>query len=793
MNRIIRKLTYGWKFKKYPLGAADPAAVRPDFDDADWETVRVPHDWAITGTFEPDNDASELSVQQDGIVKAIPHLGRTGALPIVGTGVYRLALDIPEEARGHAVTLEFDGVMWESEVYVNGEKLAFHHFGYTSFEVDITRALVFGGENLIAVTASVLPACSRWYPGAGIYRNVRLVEKDAAHLNYNGVWLRQLDADNGIFELSAAYTGPDTVQLRAEIAAPDGSVAAEVRTGVTDGELSAIFRIDRPLRWDVDAPNLYTARAQLTDGDGNALDDTRIRFGVRTFAFTPDGGFFLNGRPLKLQGVCGHHDLGSLGAAVSIPALRRQLRLLRQMGVNSIRTSHNPPAPELLDLCDEMGFTVMDELFDEWRRPKVKNGYFRYFDEHAEADAVSVIHRDRNHPSVILWSIGNEIYEQHDPEGWKIAKRLTAVCHREDPTRLTTAGMDGYPDALEKHMAFYVDVVGLNYKPHYYRQVHEKYPSLCIYGSETASCVSTRGVYHLPAESDIPCKKQADLTVSAYELAAPGWAYTPEREWAAQDSLPYVAGEYVWTGFDYLGEPTPYYSEWPSRSSYFGAIDLAGLPKNRFYGYRAQWTSEPVLHVFPHWIWEGHEGEIVPVHVYTNYPEAELFINGKSFGRRLLGDPAKSAAERYRLVWNDAVYEPGELRVAAYRDGKAAGEAVVRTAGAPDRIVLTADRTELAADGDDLVYITAAVVDRAGTVCPHSDARITFRAEGAGELLTTDNGDQRETESFARPDKRCLAGYCVACVRTLRGVSGKLTVRADAEGLTGASLDVTVI
>ena len=803
MERVTKRLAYDWRFRLYPEGEAPETVFGTAYDDTEWETVRVPHDWAISGEFDEHNDCSYSAVAQDGIDRPIEHSGRTGALPIVGLGVYRLSLDIPAEDRGQKLFLQFDGVMWDSDIYVNGKHVYFNHFGYKSFCVDITDAVEYGSSNLIAVAARVYEDCSRWYPGAGIYRNVYLVKKAPVHIDYNGVWLRQLEiAENyAKFLLTLEYTGPETVSFKADIVSPAGEVVLQAEHGTYLGELSDILVIPDVQLWDLDTPNLYTANISLLDENGTVTDTVSVKFGARQIAFTKDGGFWLNGRQQKMNGVCNHHDLGSLGAAVHAAALRRQLRLMREMGVNAIRTSHNPPSPELLDLCDELGFVVMDEFFDEWYIPKVKNGYAKYYREHAAQDVIDVIRRDRNHPSVVMWSIGNEINEQHDKEGWRAAMMLTETVHRTDPTRPTTAGFDRGWACFDNHLANFVDVVGLNYKPHLYAEVHRKHPDMVLVGTETASCVSSRGIYHFPAEMRIPMQMADDLTVSAYEMGAPGWAYYAEREFAAQDDYPFVAGEFVWTGMDYLGEPTPYYNKWPSRSSYFGVVDLAGLPKNRFYGYKAHWTDDEVLHIFPHWNWEGKEGQVVPVHVYTSYPMAELFVNGVSQGRRVFtrtGNIADSAPgkdiARYRLMWNDVVYQPGEITVVAYDDtGAAVCEKTVRTAGAPDHLILTADRDSIAADGDDLVYVTAAIADRDGVVCPLADNRLTFTVAGAGELLTTDAGDQRETESFVRPDKKALTGYLVGCVRSLRGQSGELTVSVTGEGLQGASVTIAVV
>jgi len=591
MERNIKALKYGWKFKLFPDGNAPGETILPAFDDSDWETVRVPHDWAIKGEFLSTNDCTYNKVVQDGIDNPIEHTGRTGALPIIGTGVYRITIDVPADME--ALSLEFDGVMWDSHIYVNGQHAFFNHFGYKSFEVDIAPYVKPGEKALIAVKASVYPDCSRWYPGAGIYRNVRLVSKSAAHIIYHGIWLRQLEVrdDQAAFELSVEHTASDSAVLSAEIVSPDGETVLTAEHDAYRGALSEILNIPSPILWNTDAPKLYTAHIALKDADGRVLDAEDVKFGIRTVEFTADHGFFLNGKHMKLNGVCNHHDLGSIGAAVNIAALRRQLRLMKEMGVNAIRTSHNPPSPELLNLCDELGFCVMDEMFDEWYSPKISNGYAKYYYEHAPQDIVDTIRRDRNHPCVILWSIGNEIGEQRDPEGWRAAKLLAETCHHTDPTRLVTAGFDNPRGAFDNHLADYVDVIGLNYKPHLYAEFHKAHPGYKFVGTETESCVSSRGIYHLPAEVAIPVKMHDDLTISAYEMEAPGWAYYPEREWAAQDDCEFLAGAFVWTGMDYLGEPTPYRVEWPSRSSYFGIVDIAGLPKNRFYGYKARWTS----------------------------------------------------------------------------------------------------------------------------------------------------------------------------------------------------------
>lgn len=778
-------LKYGFQFKKFNSGQTPQAVFLPDFDDADWRTVRVPHDWGIEGDFSADNDPTTRIIVADGITTPIPHTGRSGGLPTVGEGVYRKWVEI-DGSDCHF--LELDGVMWQSTVYVNGVKVDSCHFGYKSYEVDISDYVVRNQKNLIAIHAAVFPDCSRWYSGAGLYRNIRLISKPRTHIAYNGVCIRTTYLDD---TLAVIYIQADIVNgngYTATVTAPDGRQF----TTQTDDDL-ALLSIDAPMRWDMDAPHLYQAQITLESGDS-----LTVPFGIRECTFTKDG-FFLNGKKRKLNGVCQHHDLGSIGAAVNVSAMRRQLEILKGMGVNAIRTSHNPPAPELLDLCDRMGLVVMDEFCDEWRIPKIENGYAKYFDQHALTDLTAVIKRDRNHPCVVMWSIGNEVGEEHKENGWKIARRLCDAVHAADPTRPTTQGMSGYPDCFNGRVAMQVDVAGLNYKARLYSSLRETYPNMVLMGSETESCISTRGIYHLPAAVEVGenhfSLKRDDLAISDYGMCVPFWAYYPEFELAAQQDNPDNLGEFIWTGFDYMGEPTPYYTEWPSRSSYFGVVDLAGLPKNRYFLYRSVWTDTPTLHIFPHWNWEGHAGEIVPVHIYTNYDEVELFINGVSQGKRRHRDTrgeeydkrSGSHLERFRLMWNDTVYQPGEITAVAYKDGKEAERKTVRTAGAPHHIALSAYRNQITADGDELNYITAAIVDKDGNLCPHANNRLTFRVSGEAEFMATDAGDQRETETFLRPDKKALSGMLVCCVRATQ-TAGTVTVTCTADGLESGNL-----
>ncbi len=780
MKRTVEPLKKAFQFKKFELDTVPAQVFSPDYDDSDWRTVRVPHDWGIEGEFSAENDPTETIVKEDGMVKSTLMTGWNGGLPTVGAGVYRKWVTIEPADK---VFLELDGVMWTSKVYCNGVEVGGCHFGYKSYEVDLTPAVKFGEKNLLAIYAEVRPNAGRWYTGAGLYRNLRLVRKDKEHITYNGVWVRQTYADKTTAVMDITIDTVGTQGFTATITDPYGR-----EISYTSDDNSLIFKIQDPALWDVDAPHLYTATVTLASGDSQ-----QVNFGVRICEFTTEG-FFLNGRKLKMNGVCMHHDLGSIGAAVNISALRRQIEIMQGMGVNAWRTSHNPPAPELLDLCDEMGILVMDELYDEWTDPKVKHGYTPHFAEHAKEDAIDVVRRDRNHPCVIMWSSGNEVRDQKDPNGWKPAKLLYDAIRATDPTRPVTCAFNFANESFENHLAFYTDIVGLNYKPHEYKKFHQQYPHIQLVGSETESCVSTRGIYHFPAKINIGKPKNEDLAVSAYELCAPGWAYYPERELAAQEDCPFVMGEFIWTGFDYIGEPTPYYTEWPSRSSYFGVVDLAGLPKNRYYCYRAHWTNTPTLHIFPHWTWPGKEGENVPVHIYTNYEEVELFVNGVSQGKRrhataadVAGIYEKRAEKgvhlgRFRLMWNDVVYQPGEITAIAYQNGLEVARSTVKTAGEPHHIKLSAYSKKIHADGEDLNFITASILDAEGNLCPHAADRLTFTVEGAAEFLTTDAGDQRETETFLRPDKKALAGMLVCCVRATEQ-PGAVTVTCSGEGL----------
>jgi beta-galactosidase len=567
-----------------------------------------------------------------------------------------------------------------------------------------------------------------------------------------------------------------------------------------------MLTVNNPQRWDIDNPKLYTVVTEVLVND-LAVDRYTTTLGIRTIGFDKDKGFSLNGRYLKLHGVCDHHDLGALGAAVNRRAIERQLQILKGAGVNALRTSHNPPAPEILEYCDRLGILVMDEAFDMWRIAKVPNGYSKYFADWSEDDARDMARRDRNHPSVVLWSIGNEIPEQDHPEaeGWKEARRLTGFFHEEDPTRLTTSAFNSWRNAIKNKMADEVDIPGFNYAPSHYEQVLKEHPDWIIVGSETASCVSSRGVYHLPM---LAYERPASLQISSYDTVAASWAMCPDVEFSYQDKLPQVLGEFVWTGFDYLGEPTPYWewrekdrNDWPARSSYFGFIDLAGFPKDRYYLYQSQWTAKPMVHLLPHWNWEGEEGQKIPVMAYSNAQEVELFLNGKSLGKKARysdafvmpvnkrTDESLKFTTKYRRVWQ-VPYEPGTLKAVAYENGKQAAVEEVRTAGAPAKVKLAADRTTIQADGDDLSFITVRIEDQHGNLCPNADNLVHFAVTGAGSIAAVDNGNAATVEPFQADYRKAFSGMALVIVRSKPGEAGRIRIVATSEGLAKDSAEI---
>jgi beta-galactosidase len=784
-----------WRFYK---GDA-PGAENSGFDDSQWKLLRLPHDWAIEGPFDEKNNPS------------------TGGLPVSGTGWYRKSFLLPESAKGRIFTIMFDGAMSNSTVWLNGEELGGRPYGYSSFYFNLTPHLRFGSEpNVIAVRLQPEPNASRWYPGAGIYRNVWLDIASPVHVAEWGTYVTTPEVSDAKATVSVKTevkndSGHDQqVVVRNSILDKSGKVVARTAEDKTQisaeatRTLSASLAVPDPHRWDMDDPYLYELVTEVLDGD-KVIDKYTTPFGIRTIAFERDKGFLLNGKARKLHGVCLHHDLGALGAAVNRRAIERQIEILKAAGVNAIRTSHNPPAPELLDLADRMGIVVMDEAFDMWRIPKVPNGYSKYFDEWSERDLRDLARRDRNHPSIILWSIGNEIPEQNSPDGWKIGKQLTEFFHEEDPTRPTTSAMNQWEAAIRNHFADEVDVKGFNYAPTHYEQIRNDHPDWVVYGSETESCVSSRGEYHLPL---LAYEKPPSHQVNSYDTVAPVWAYCPDVEFTYQTKLPMVPGEFVWTGFDYIGEPTPYWEwrsthegDWPARSSYFGFVDLAGFPKDRYYLYQSEWITKPMVHLVPqNWNLQGHEGETWPVFAYTNADEVELFLNGKSLGRKKrFSEPFeipvnKRVSEdgkfvtKYRLRW-EIPYQPGTLKAVAYSGGKQVAVQEVRTAGAPARIKLTADRNVIHADSDDLSYVTVRVEDKNGNLVPTADNLIHFAVTGAGDIAGVDNGNAATTEPFHADHRKAFNGLALLIVRS-RNDAGKIHVVASGDGLTSAQLDI---
>jgi beta-galactosidase len=787
-------LTKNWKFAK----GDHPQAVATDFEDSKWQTVTIPHDWAITGPFDGANDSQEVQIVQNGERAASLKTGRTGGLPFVGKGWYRHQFTVPGYQKGNKVTLLIDGAMSDPHVYVNGVKVGHWAYGYNSFSVDISKNIT-SGNNVLVISCENKTEASRWYPGAGLYRNIHLIVSDEISIPVWGTYVTTPEVNTEFAKVKintkVTFGGADikNLSLKTDILNGSGTIVATAKTNLisTDGDtFSQEIIVKKPALWSPEQPNLYHAVSKLYQGEV-LKDEYQTRFGIRTIKVEALKGFSLNGQYRKIKGVCNHHDLGPLGAAINVSALRRQLTILKDMGCDAIRTSHNMPAPELVQLCDEMGFMLMVESFDEWKAPKVRNGYSHLFDKWAEKDIVNMIHANRNSPSVIMWSIGNEVPDQSSKQGNKILKFLQDICHREDPTRPVTLGMDRIKDALDNNFAALLDIPGFNYKPTWYQNAFDRLPQQFILGTETASTVSSRGVYKFPV---VPLKMKMydDNQNSSYDLEYCNWSQIPDDEFVKQDDLKYVIGEFVWTGFDYLGEPTPYDEKWPSHSSYFGIIDLAGIPKDRYYLYRSKWNTEsPTIHIVPHWTFPGREGKVTPVFVYTNFPQAELFVNGVSMGKQTKN--SSSNTSRYRLMWNDVVYKPGTLKVVAYdATGKAVAEETVRTAGKPDHIALSPDRKVLSSDGKDLAYVTVSVVDAQGNLCPDADQQLTFDVKGAGTFKAVANGDATNLEAFHLPTMKAFKGKLVVTLQSGENVKGKITLKVSAKGIKTGTVMVDV-
>jgi len=805
-----RSFDSDWLFSRFGLQPEGTTIPEPQgleqvaVDDASWQKLDLPHDWAIQGPFRMDL------------------AGETGKLPWKGIGWYRKHFTIPEFDRGKRVFIDFDGAMAYAKVWLNGHYLGTWPYGYSSFRMDLTPYLKYDGENVLAVNLNTEKWDSRWYPGAGIYRHVWLVKTNPVHVGHWGTYITMpqisknaatvklaISVDNQGTTPVNALISTDVYELRADNK-PGAEVVSAKKSVIRIGSgasatsnLQAI--ISHPKLWDIVSPNRYLAQTSVIV-NGKVVDVYNTPFGIRTIEFTANKGFLLNGRRVAIQGTCNHHDLGSLGAAFNTSALIRQLKILKTMGCNALRTSHNPPAPELLELADQMGFLVWDEAFDCWKHGKKKLDYNKLYDEWNEKDLKAMVHRDRNHPSVFIWSIGNEVMDQQDVE---MTKHLAGVVRAEDPTRPISNGYNDPDGGRESGAVMALDVMGVNYffsqQPKW--DADPRYKDKPTVGSETSSCLSSRGEYFWD-------KEYQNWQISSYDTAKPGWGCIPDEQFRTNAKFPNLLGEFVWTGFDYLGEPTPYGSDEtnllnfrndpskkaeleqkleemrlhnpPSRSSYFGIVDLAGFPKDRYYLYQSHWRAKlPMAHILPHWNWPEKIGEKIPVHVYTSGDEAELFVNGKSMGRK-----KKRLNEDFRLVWDSIKYEPGTVKVIAYKNGKEWATDLVKTTGEAAKLSISADRSIIGSDGSDLAYITLKVEDKDGLTVPRSHPLIKFEVDGPGEIVATDNGDATSFVSFKSDERPAFNGMELVIVRAKKGMKGKFTVKANSDGLEKSAVTI---
>ena len=787
-NRDVITLKKEWKFSK----GEHSEAISPNYDDTSWENVSVPHDWAIKGPFDKEVDIQKVAIEQNGEKVATEKTGRTGALPYIGEGWYRTHFSLSNFDENKKVIILFEGAMSEPEVFLNGKKVGEWKYGYSYFYFDITEYINNTNKNTLVVKLTNVGLSSRWYPGAGLYRKVQVILKNKENINQWGTFITTplVTKDLAKVNVKTKVSG-DNLKLVTQIFDAEGNlVNSRESISIFDNEFDFNIAVDNPQLWSPETPYLYTAVSKLYSGD-ELKDEVTKRFGIRSINYDQKTGFSLNGEVRKFKGVCLHHDLGPIGTAVNKSALRRQLKILKDMGCDAIRSSHNMPSIEQLELCDEMGFMFLAESFDEWAKPKVKNGYNRFFNEYAEKDVVNLVHATRNHPSIVMWSSGNEVPDQWGTEGVKRAKWLQDIFHREDPTRPVTVGMDQVKATIESGFGALLDVPGLNYRVHLYEEAYEKFPQGFLLGSETASTVSSRGIYKFPVEK-ASMKTYDDFQSSSYDLEYCSWSNLPDDDFVLQDDKPWVIGEFVWTGFDYLGEPTPYDEVWPSRSSYFGINDLAGLPKDRYYLYRSRWnTTDETLHLLPHWNWEGREGEITPVFVYTSYDSAELFLNGKSLG--IQKKTNVTPQNRYRLMWMDVKYEPGTLKVVALDDdGNPVAEKEVKTAGKPHKILLDSDVKTIKANGEDLAYVTVSVVDKNGIPCPTATNQLNFKVKGNGEFKAACNGDATSLELFHLPTMKLFSGKLVVLVESTEE-AGEIELKVTGQGLKAGKISLKTV
>ena len=792
--------------KRYQRPEGNPgeniAYVKSDFDDSEWRHLNLPHDWAIEGPFN------------------IDYNGSTGKLPYWGIRWYRKTLELSQDDAGKQIYLDIDGAMSYASVWCNGQYVGGWPYGYASFRLDLTPYIKAGQKNVLAIRLDNPDDTSRWYPGSGIYRNVWLVKTSPVHVEQWGTFVRnqQVDSEIAVMEMGVNienHAGKDVqvkLQTSVYLQGKDGRpVGEEVTQSMTkdiaikkDSWSSARFqfKVDKPKLWDIDTPNCYVAVSRVFM-DGKEMDSYETPFGIRTIEFTHDQGFMLNGQKVAIKGVCMHHDLGALGAAFNEVAAERQLRIMKEMGANAIRTSHNPPAPELVALCDRMGLMMQLELADTWQKGKRKNDYNLLFDDWSEADMRSLVRHYRNHPSVIMWSIGNEMPDQTTDQGVIIARNLTAYCHDEDPTRPTSLGCNKR-DAVFRDIVNQVDIFGLNYFHKTYPVFKEQNPTRRYHASETSSATSSRGEYFFPVTTDVN-DSRSGFQLSSYDMTTIGWGCAPEVQFKMNEEYSFMSGEFVWTGFDYLGEPTPYNKDLtnllnfsdpnelekarkeleelgkiktPSRSSYFGIVDLCGFPKDRYYNYKSYWRPDvPTVHILPHWNWQERIGEITPVHIYTSGDAVELFLNGKSLGRR------EKAHSYDRLTWDDVRYEPGSLKAIAYKNGQKWAEELVETTGKPAALQVTAEKTELKSDGTDLSFIRVAVVDSQGRVVPRSKNHLKFSVTGPAEIIATDNGDATSLLPFQLSERDAYNGLALVILRSQYMKQGKVLLTVESKGL----------
>lgn len=812
--REVLNFSRDWHFDRFgpmPDGTQreEPENLQdPNFDHSGWTLLNVPHDWGIAGPFRDE----------------IPNF--TGKLPWAGIGWYRKTFTVSEEDLNRRIKIAFDGAMSDTKVWLNGEYVGRWPYGYATFHFDITPYLRADKENVLAVRLYNRENSARWYPGGGIYRHVWLIKTEPVHIPRWGVYITtpEVSAESATVRIRTQIQ--NHLKEDAEILVrhsilektEDGQKVSEKESfqGIvpagSEEQSEVEIQVDSPNLWDVDHPHLYYVKTTV-ERNGTVIDEKVNRFGIRSIEFDADRGFLLNGRHLKIQGVCLHHDLGSLGSAVHRRAIERQIEIMQEMGANAIRSSHNPPDPAMVELCDKMGVMLLVEAFDVWHYGKSPNDYNIWFGEWHERDLINMVRRDRNYPSVIMWSTGNEVHEATTRRlNIELSHRLAEIVRREDDTRPTTVACNAESSARNGFQET-VDVFGFNYKPHLYGWFRERNPDLPVFGIETSSAISSRGEYFFPVSDDPAMGQGGFFQVSSYDLSAVRWGNIPDVEFAAQEQNPQVLGEFVWTGFDYLGEPTPYNRDRtvllnfqdpeereraaaelerldgfsPARSSYFGIVDLAGFPKDRYFLYQAHWRPDhPMVHILPHWTWPERVGEVTPVFVYTSGDEAELFLNGESLGRK------QKEPYTYRLRWDDVIYEPGELRAVAYRNGEVWSETTMMTAGPAAKLSLNADRSVLKADGRDLSFITVQISDENGNLVPRSHNLVEFEIEGVGEIVAVDNGNPVSHESFVEPRRKAFNGLCLVIVRTIEGETGSITLTAQSEGLSSKQIHLEV-